>query len=167
MRKCIIALFGVLTVYSSYAQVNNKMNYQAIARDVAGNILSNHYITLRMSILSGPAGPAIYAERDSVSTNQFGLFTLQIGGGLPLSGNYNTINWSAGNHWLRTEMDVNGGFSYVLMGTSELLSVPYALYAASGNPGATGPTGATGVNGATGVSGSTGPTGIAGSNGTT
>src|SRR5215510_9738575 len=135
MRKFTAVLFSVLAFYLSHAQVNNKMNYQAVARDVSGNILPNQSIALRLSILFTSSGPVIYQERDTVTTNQFGLFTLQIGGGLLLSGNYNTINWSTGNHWLQTEMDVTGGFNYTLMGKSELLSVPYALFAVSGNQG--------------------------------
>ena len=74
----------------------------------------------------------MYAERHAVTTNQFGLFTLSIGGGSVLSGTFSTINWGSGNKYIRTSVDLAGGTTYVLMGMSQLLSVPYALYSGNG-----------------------------------
>jgi hypothetical protein len=114
------------------AQPTNKINYQAVARNITGNVLQNQNIGLRISILNGSGGPSLYTETFNLNTNNFGLFTVQLGGGVLVSGNYNTINWSQGNQWLKVEMDPTGGNSYVNMGESQLLSVPYALYAANG-----------------------------------
>ena len=124
-------IFFVLFAGGALAQPTNKINYQAVARDLSGNILVNQNIGLRISILNGTGGPSLYTETFNQNTNNFGLFTIQIGGGAVVSGNYNTINWSAGNQWLKVEMDPAGGNSYVNMGESQLLSVPYSMYAAS------------------------------------
>jgi hypothetical protein len=122
----------------------------------------------------------VYKETQSKTTNQFGLFTAEIGGGTVVSGSFGTIAWSSGTKYLQVEIDASGGASYTDMGATQLLSVPYAMYAdASGSgggaTGATGPTGPAGIPGATGATGSgggatgatgaTGPTGATGSGG--
>lgn len=164
-----------------FAQAPQKINYQGIARDNAGLELVNQQISLRFSIHQGtPTGTVSYNERhDGVVTNQFGLFAIHIGDGFVLSGSM-TIDWSAGPYYLEVEMDPAGGNNFISMGTSQLLSVPYALYAeSSGSAGSTGPTGPTGWAGETGpqglpgspgadgLIGPTGPTGLQGPNGPT
>src|SRR5437870_1961691 len=121
-----------LTSNFSFAQPTNKMNYQAVARDAGGNILSNQNVSIRTTIEDGSGGTPLYVETHSPITNQFGLFTLQIGGGTVVSGNYNAVSWSTGNQWLMIEMDPTGGPSYTPMGESQLLSVPFAMYAVGG-----------------------------------
>ncbi len=151
-------------------------NYQAVARDLSGTELSNHSFTaVKAEILNG-AGAVVYTEVFStVTTNAFGLFNLVIGTGTPLvtSPAFNGITWGASVHSLR--ISVNDGNGYVVMGTPQLWSVPYALYATNspvgpagpaGTTGVTGPTGATGVNGPTGTTGVTGTAGVNGTNGT-
>src|SRR6185503_7443026 len=95
----LLASFEIIFSFFScvYAQVSNKINYQAIARDVTGAALMNQSIAIRLSILDGSGGPVLYSEKHSVTTNQFGLFTLQIGDGTVLSGDFNFIVWSSGN----------------------------------------------------------------------
>jgi len=151
-----------------FAQVPQAFNYQAIARDVSGNILAGQAVGLRISLLQGgSAGTLVYEERQVPVTNQFGLFTIEIGQGTVLSGIFNTIDWSTGYYWMQVEMDPIGGTSYTVMGNTKLLSVPFAMYAAkSGTVGATGTTGATGATGTTGITGPTGA-GIAGATGPT
>jgi hypothetical protein len=83
------------------------------------------------------------------------LFSLKIGNGNATAGNFSSINWSEINAWLQVDMDPFGGNAFVSMGSSELLSVPYALYAASGNPGPQGLQGPKGDTGETGTSGNT------------
>lgn len=157
------------------AQAPQKWNYQGIARDNAGLELSNQTISLRFSLHQGsPTGTVSYSERhDNVITNQFGLFALHIGDGFVLSGSM-AIDWANGPYYFEIEMDVNGGNNFISMGTSQLLSVPYALYAeASGNgglpgsTGATGPTGPTGLQGSDGSIGPTGQQGLVGATGVT
>ena len=151
LRNLMMAIFIIATV-NTMAQVPQSLNYQAVARNSTGALIANHPVSLRLSILSGSStGTVVYSETQSATTNQFGLFTLSIGTGTPVSGTFNTINWSTGQYWLKAELDATGGSSYVAMGTSQLLSVPFALYAA--NAGTSGITGATGPTGPAGTAG--------------
>jgi hypothetical protein len=111
------------------AAVTSLVNYQAVARDVSGNILANQAVGLRLTIEDGAGGPVLYQERQVPTTNQFGLFTVKLGNGTVLSGTWAGIDWSNGNQWLKVDMDPTGGNSYVTMGESELLAVPFANYA--------------------------------------
>jgi hypothetical protein len=159
--RFFLLTFSFLTLFS-YAQAPQKFNYQGVARDNSGNILPNQNIGLRLSIRQGtPTGTIVYRETHSASTNQFGLFDIEAGGGTIVSGVFSSINWGSGPYFFQTEMDATGGTNYLNLGTTQLLSVPYALYAeTSGSGGSTGPTGPTGSIGETGATGVTGPTGV-------
>lgn len=125
---CLAFLFASLNF--AFGQVPEAINYQAIARDASGGALVNQTIGLRITILEGSQfGPVEYTETQSVTTNQFGLFSIQVGRGTPITGTFSAVEWFDADQWLQVEMDPNGGTNYFLMGTSELLSVPYALYA--------------------------------------
>ena len=176
--RASLFLSYLLLLTNVYAQIPQGINYQAVARNTAGDVIPNQLIALRLSVLDGSGGPTLYSERDTATTNQFGLFTVKLGMGQVLSGTFSAIPWGTSSPYLKTEMDPTGGFSYVPMGESQLLSVPYALYAptvpgptgptgATGNTGATGATGANGTTGATGAVGATGPTGAQGITGAT
>ena len=163
MKRIIIILTLSLSYFlTSFAQAPQKFNYQGVARDNSGNVLPNQNIGLRLSIRQGtPTGTIVYRETHSASTNQFGLFDIEAGGGTVVSGVFSSINWSSGPYFFQTEMDASGGTNYLNLGTSQLLSVPYALYAeTSGSGGSTGATGSTGPVGETGATGVTGPTGV-------
>jgi trimeric autotransporter adhesin len=123
-----IALFALQTTL--VAQVPQLFNYQGIARDAGGNVLPNHKIGVQLSVLDGgPAGTVVYTETFTDTTNAFGLFSMPVGGGNVTSGSFSGINWATGNKYLQTSIDLSGGTSYALSGTTQLLSVPYALYA--------------------------------------
>jgi hypothetical protein len=112
------------------AQVPQKFSYQELVRDATNVILLNQTIGMRVSILQGsPAGAAVYGERQTPTTNANGLASIEVGTGTPLSGNFSTISWSAGPYFVKTEIDPAGGTAYSLTNTTQLLSVPYALYA--------------------------------------
>ena len=116
----------------SMAQSPQSFNYQAVALSSNGDPLSAQAIGVRVTILSGSAnGTTEYQESHSVNTNDFGLFSLMIGGGQNLSGSFTTISWGTQSKFLKIEIDINGGSSYQTIGTVQLLSVPYALYAES------------------------------------
>ena len=117
------------------AQSPNSFNFQGVARDMDGNPLPNKEIGLEFALIQGdPLGNIIYIESHQVTTQGTGLFSVQIGEGNVLNGDIATIDWSQGPYYLRTGLDEDGGQIYTIVGTSELLSVPYALYAAnSGN----------------------------------
>lgn len=152
MDRLRTLLMLILIVSSNVieAQAPQSFNYQAVARDASGNILANTAVSIRISVHQGSStGTIVYSESFAANTNQFGLFTLNIGQGAIESGLFGVINWGAGNYWMQVEMDPLGGTNFTDMGASQLLSVPFALY--SDQSGTPGPTGATGVTGPTGI----------------
>lgn len=170
MKKALLLFF----IYSSMnfllkAQAPQGFNYQAVARNNSGLAITNQSIGLKISLLQSTSnGSILYSETHTVTSNNIGLLNLVVGAGTAVIGSFNSIDWSAGPYFIEISMDVSGGISYTLMGTQQLMSVPYALYAANG--GSLGITGATGANGSTGTTGSvgdTGATGITGSTGVT
>ncbi|MDR4954974.1 collagen-like protein [Chryseobacterium sp. ES2] len=135
--KKILSLFWILTgFFMGLSQAPEKMSYQAVMRNGSGQLLVNQGIAVRASILQGsPAGAAVYSERLTGNTNANGLISLEIGTGTVLTGTFATIDWPAGSYYLKTETDPAGGTSYTIVGTSQLLSVPYAMYAKSAGGG--------------------------------
>lgn len=132
MKKLLTTVFSLILVYSLFAQAPQRFNYQGVARTASGSALSNQALGLRISILSGGVnGSVMYSETHTVTSNGNGIFNVQIGGGTLVSGSFSSINWGGNVHFIKTEMDASGGTSYNLLGTSQLLSVPYALSAAS------------------------------------
>ncbi len=130
--KNISLLFGLLLFAAvTFAQAPQAFKYQAVARDVSGVPLENQQIAVKISILSGEAsGELVYSERHETTTNGLGLFDLEIGNpDEVLAGSFQDINWGIANYFLKVEMDETGGTNYQLMGVSQLLSVPYALFA--------------------------------------
>lgn len=108
----------------------SKMNYQAVARDASGNPLVSQAISVRFSIHSTTAGGTIqYQETQALTTNAFGLFSTAIGSGTVTSGSWGAIDWKNDQFYLQVEMDPAGGSSWLDMGTSQLISVPYAFHA--------------------------------------
>ncbi len=158
----------MLAVYAAQAQAPAKFNYQGVARNASGEPLVSQNVSMRISVLDGmPAGTVIYRETQSATTNAYGLYNVAIGGGTPETGTMAAIDWGAGDRFIKVEIDPAGGTAYVDLGTSQLLSVPYAMYAPSGTPGPVGPAGPQGIQGDPGVVGATGATGPAGATGAT
>ncbi len=123
----------IVDVNCVYAQAPTRMSYQAVITDTSDTPLPNTAIGMKISILMGTStGSPVYVESHNTSTNGNGLVTLQVGAGTPVSGSVAGINWAAGPYFIKTETDPSGGTNYSLVGTSELLSVPYALYASNG-----------------------------------
>lgn len=132
MKKIISTTFLFTLITVLFAQVPQKMSYQAVVRNSSGVLVKNATVGVRISILKDSAnGRIVYSEVYSPlpKTNINGLVTLEIGGGLPVSGTFSTIDWSKGPYFIKTETDPNGGTNYSITGTSQFLSVPYALYA--------------------------------------
>ncbi|MDB4655552.1 collagen-like protein [Flavobacteriales bacterium] len=173
MKKILTLFLLVVVAVTVNAQAPPEaFNYSAVARDANSNPIANSTIGIQMSILMGsPTGNTVYQENHFVNTDDFGLFNLIVGGGSILNGAIADIDWSLDDYYLQVGMDANGGTNFLIMGTTQLLSVPYALYAKTAGGGAVGPTGAdgadgaTGPTGATGATGPTGPTGITGATG--
>lgn len=169
MKKFILYTLCLFSALSAVAQAPEKFNYQGIARSGTGAPLASQNVSMRISIMDGSAiGPVVYSEIQSAITNAYGLYNVAIGAGTPQTGTMAAIAWGAGDKYIKVELDPAGGTDYVDLGTSQLLSVPYALFATSGTPGPQGPIGATGPagpTGATGAQGIAGPAGPAGPQG--
>lgn len=130
MKRIFTILLSALVSIALLAQAPNMMDFQSLVRDASGNFVSNKTIGVQISILKTSAtGTVVYRETHSVKTNANGLLTLTIGKGTVKAGTFASIDWSAGPYFLKTEMDVNGGTSYTLTQTTQMMSVPYALYA--------------------------------------
>ncbi len=128
-RMMVILLFCALAVYAK-AQSPARINYQAIARSsTTGEVLVNQDVFVSFKIRAeSPSGNILYQEEhSSVLTNTYGLFNLQIGGGSPMIGNMETINWASGNFWLEIDLDAGSGLETI--GAMQLLSVPFAFHA--------------------------------------
>jgi len=132
MKKLTISIVLLLTITSAFAQSPEKMSYQAVVRQTNNALVANQTVGVQMSILQGSAnGSVVYVETQTPSTNVNGLMSLEIGTGTVMSGVFANIDWSAGPYFIKTETDPTGGTNYTISGTSQLLSVPYALHAKS------------------------------------
>lgn len=163
MKKIFTLLFAVLLIANMFAQAPQKMSYQAVIRNSGGTLITSTTVGMQISILqSSSTGSAVYVETQTPTSNANGLVSLEIGAGTIVTGTFSGIDWSAGPYFIKTETDPLGGTAYTISGTSQLLSVPYALFSANGTPGPIGPTGLAGVAGATGPTGADGATGAQG-----
>jgi hypothetical protein len=167
MRNLFAFLLATVACVQLQAQAPQRLSYQAVIRDGSNTLVSNAAVGMRVSILQGSAnGPAVYVETHAPSTNANGLVSLAVGGGTVVSGSMTAIDWANGPFFIQTETDPAGGTNYSITGTTQLLSVPYALYAeTSGTPGPAGPQGAIGPQGPAGPVGATGAQGPAGTQG--
>jgi len=141
MKKSFMSLILLLSVAYGFSQAPQKMSYQCVVRKSGGELVANRNIGLRISILQGSAsGNVVYQEtyNPNPQTNANGLVSVEIGGGVALSGTFSDIDWGSGIYFLKTETDPAGGTSYTVSGTSQLLSVPYALHAKTAENGFSG-----------------------------
>lgn len=131
MKKLLLTIVWVaLLAMGSWAQAPQGFNYQAVIRDAGNTLVTNQAIGIRMTIQQGAIGGSIvYQEAFAASTNAYGLVNLTIGSGAPLAGDFTIIDWANGPYFIETAVDISGGTNYAVMGTSQLLSVPYALHA--------------------------------------
>ncbi|REH01876.1 hypothetical protein [Flavobacterium aquicola] len=124
-----LALFVTVTL-NVFSQSPEKMSYQAIIRAQDNTLVTNSNISLKIIIHQGTAtGTKTYQETHTVSTNNNGLVSLEIGTGNNITGNFSTIAWEKGPYFIETQVDVAGGVNYNIIGVTQLLSVPYALHA--------------------------------------
>lgn len=135
MNKHVLISLLICAFIYTYGQPPKAFNFQGQARNTDGTYVSNNIITVKASILTSSInGNTAYSEIHSSQTNIGGIFNLSIGNGVATIGNFSSIDWSKGSKFLKIEFDPLGGTNFILSGTTELLSVPYALYAEkSGN----------------------------------
>ena len=116
-------------INSITAQAPDLMSYQAVIWDGSGNLVTEKMVSIKISILQGSvSGSSVYSETHRVQTNINGLVSLMIGGGTNATGKISDINWGGGSFFLKTETDPTGGVNFSITGTTQLLSVPYAMF---------------------------------------
>ena len=126
--KKLFALLVLIATIAANAQAPQGFNYQATVRNSAGNLLLNQIVLVKFNVLQNSAtGTIVYSESQSANTDDLGQINLVVGKGTATTGTFSTINWGIGSYYLGIEL--NSGTGYVAMGTTQLLSVPYALYA--------------------------------------
>jgi len=135
MRRVIFILILAVNFISDYGQAPSSFNYQAIVRDGSGSIIPSRTVSFRLGILEGSeGGSSVYTEKHVTATDDFGLVHLQVGKGIYVSGNFANIDWSSSEFFIKIEIDIDGGEDFTVMGTSQLISVPYSLFSeTSGN----------------------------------
>lgn len=126
MKKLLFLLCAIQLQLAVSAQSPNTLSYQAVIRNSNNQLVTNHKVAMQISILQGSVtGIVVYVETQHPTTNANGLVSIEIGSGKGFSG----INWANGPYFIKTETDPEGGGNFIIIGTSQLLSVPYALHA--------------------------------------
>jgi hypothetical protein len=130
MKRILLSIVAIATIsLNFFGQAPEGFKYQAVVRDAGNTILNNQVVGMQMTIQQGfIGGTTVYQETFTPTTNGYGLINLEIGSGTVISGDFTTIDWSVGPYFIETAVDITGGTSYAVMGTSQLMSVPYALH---------------------------------------
>lgn len=131
MKQKFLLLAFIILAYSQniFAQSPQAIPYQAVIRNANGNILQNQLVGVRFSIRDSiTSGTIMYQETYSIKTNSQGLINLNIGQGTVVTGIFSSINWASNNKFIQTDIDISGGTNYTTLGTSQFLSVPFALF---------------------------------------
>ena len=130
MKRILTMAGAIFMACSAIAQAPERMTYQAVVRDAQNEIVANQGVSVEVSITQTTvSGTVVFEERHSPSTNVNGLFTIILGTGTPLSGSLGSIDWSQGPYFLNSNIDPTGGSNYSIQASTQLVSVPYAMYA--------------------------------------
>lgn len=136
----VLMAIGIILASGVWAQSPQKMSYQAVIRNSANELVTLTGVGMQISILQSSAmggTTSVYVETQTPTSNINGLVSLEVGAGTVISGTFSTIDWAKGPFYIKTETDPAGGTNYSITGTSQLLSVPYALFSANGTPAGT------------------------------
>lgn len=126
----VVILFSQSLVSTLKAQSPDMMSYQSVIRNSSGFLVTNQSVGVKLSVLQGTAsGTVIFSENHSLTSNNNGLISLEIGAGSVLTGSFPAIDWTNGPYFLKTEIDPTGGSAYTISSVNQFLSVPYAKYA--------------------------------------
>ncbi|MEN8229279.1 MAG: hypothetical protein ABFS38_14060 [Bacteroidota bacterium] len=129
-KSCFFVVFFFILTGYGFSQVPEAFNYQAVVRNSSGELIANQNVSFKISILqNSESGTVVYSESHAVMTNDFGLANLKIGEGTVLDGVFSPGGWGAASHFIKVELDPAGGSSYVLLGTTQMVAVPYAFHA--------------------------------------
>jgi len=154
MKNSLFTLLILLLSASFWAQSPEMMSYQAVIRDANNSLVTNSSIGMKISILQGSiSGNSVYTETQNPTTNSNGLIAIEIGNGTTVFGDFSTIDWSNNSYFIKTETDPTGSINYSIEGTTQLLSVPYALYSKTSGSSSPGPQGIQGPQGPQGTPG--------------
>ncbi len=132
MKKLFTILVVLLFTATIFAESPQKMSYQAVIRNVKGELVQNHTIGMKISIyyyMTKTTTKNVYVETQTPTTNENGLASIEIGTGNVVSGVFADINWSSHLLYIKTEIDISGGTKYLITSDTQLLSVPYAFHA--------------------------------------
>jgi hypothetical protein len=128
MKQILFSICCLAISLTIVAQSPQSFQYQAVVRDASGSVLVSQPVSFQISIISGSTtGTVEYVETHSAITNTLGIVLLSIGKGTPVNGTLAAVNWENALHFIKVEADPTGGTNYLDMGTTQLLSVPYAL----------------------------------------
>lgn len=128
-RICSVILLSIF-IFPAMAQSPNGFSYQAVMRDASAVLKVNANIGISIQLVQGSAqGSVVYEETHATTSNANGLVSIIIGDGDVVSGDFSTIDWTDGPYFITTAADLDGGVDYTIQGTTQLLSVPYALHA--------------------------------------
>ncbi|MFY8010572.1 MAG: fibrobacter succinogenes major paralogous domain-containing protein [Saprospiraceae bacterium] len=135
MKKiALLSLITIVFISNLISQAPNMMSYQAVIWDGSGNLVAEKMVSIKISILQGSVtGTSVFSETHRIQTNVNGLVSLMIGGGTNATGKIADINWGAGSYFLKTETDPTGIGNYNIVGTTQLISVPYAMHSNTSN----------------------------------
>ena len=129
MYKIYATIVALLLSMIVFAQSPEKMSYQAVIRNTENNLVKSQQVGMQISILQNSTdGNVVYTETQAPVTNENGLVSVEIGTGNSVD-DFSTIDWANGTYFIKCETDIEGGTNYTITGVSQLLSVPYALYA--------------------------------------
>ncbi|MCI5057976.1 MAG: collagen-like protein, partial [Flavobacteriales bacterium] len=124
--KFYFLISSILLMNLAFGQAPKKMSYQAVVRDASDNLIVNSSVGIQISVLQGSSnGLVVSTESQILTTNDNGLISLEVGSA---GSGFDTISWNNGPYYIKTEFDPNGGSNYSITGSSELLSVPFALH---------------------------------------
>ena len=130
MKRIFTVITVVLLSLKLWAQAPQRFSYQAVVRGLNNELVSSKQVGMQISLLQGTEnGNAVYVETHKLTSNANGLVSLSVGGGTFVSGSFSNVDWSKGPYFVKSETDPTGGTNYTLITTTQLLSVPYALYA--------------------------------------
>jgi len=130
MKRSLAILLSFIICQFIVAQVPQRLSYQAVIRNTSNVLVANQAVKMKISIIQGSStGTVVYSETHSATTNGNGVVSVEIGGGTVVSGSFAAIDWASGPSFIKTETDPAGGTNYTLIGTVQLLTVPYAFVA--------------------------------------
>lgn len=128
--KKLITLLALVATIATFAQAPQGFNYQATVRNSSGALIVNQIVLVKFKVLQNSVtGTIVYSENQTANTDDLGHIALVVGQGTATTGTFSSINWGSGSYYLGIEL--NTGSGYVAIGTTQLLSVPYALYSNS------------------------------------